>query len=162
MTHNVEGRILSALVSRTKRYSSGPYSPFEGEFTTLHIIGRVGCLRFARNPIGYILVPMLMPAVGRGAVEVPFRVLATARLTRLDLALRCYQLEHGKLPESLDVLAPEYLKTVPVDPFTGKPFGYEATGANPRLWSVGPDQKTDPEGSKKGDDVVVPLTFAGG
>jgi hypothetical protein len=89
-----------------------------------------------------------------------YKLQTAARLTQLFLALRCYQLEHGKLPGKLDELAPEYLKTIPLDPFTGKPFGYEPGGQKPRIWSVGPDQRTDPPDAEHGDDVVVEVQFA--
>ena len=114
-----------------------------------------------RNPIGDILVVMLLPAHER-AVREYFNTIATARLTQIFITLRCYQLEHGKLPDTLEALAPGYLQAIPVDPFNGKPFGYDPTGEAPRMWSVGADQVTDPPGAEGGDDVVVLLTFNGG
>jgi hypothetical protein len=80
----------------------------------------------------------------------------------LRLALMLYQCDHGRLPDSLDALVPDYLKTLPADPYTGEPFHYRvSTGERllmfPRLdeskayrgvppgtavvWSVGPDLK---------------------
>ena len=44
--------------------------------------------------------------------------------TRIQIALRCYQLEHGELPETLDELVPEYFESVPLDDFDGKPMKY--------------------------------------
>jgi len=45
-------------------------------------------------------------------------------------ALRAYQRDHGRYPETLDALAPDYLKAVPqrvIRPgeTTGRPFDYE-------------------------------------
>jgi ABC-type transport system involved in multi-copper enzyme maturation permease subunit len=54
------------------------------------------------------------------------------RVTRLVLALEAWRLEHGQLPESLEVLTgpgpDHYFRQLPVDPTTGKPFRYFPTG----------------------------------
>jgi hypothetical protein len=50
------------------------------------------------------------------------------RATRLILALEAWKLEHRELPKSLDELEDKYLDKVPVDPYTGKAFGYGPTG----------------------------------
>ena len=49
-----------------------------------------------------------------------FSLQATAVL----LALRAYQKSRGRLPNSLKELVPEYLSSVPLDPFDGKPLRY--------------------------------------
>lgn len=49
---------------------------------------------------------------------------AEVRIAILKVALRLYQQETGKLPESLDPLVPKYLPAVPVDPFDGLPIRY--------------------------------------
>jgi hypothetical protein len=62
------------------------------------------------------------------------------------LALRAWQLEHGgQFPKSLDALVPAKLASLPIDPYTGREFGYtllrkEEYGAIPGsalLYSVG-------------------------
>ena len=55
------------------------------------------------------------------------------------LALRAYRLEKGHYPASLNELAPGYLKTIPVDPFSDAPLHYQLQGNKYLLWSVGPD-----------------------
>jgi hypothetical protein len=49
------------------------------------------------------------------------------RGTMIVVALRLFEAEKGRLPESLSELVPDYLPTVPVDPYRldGKPFRYE-------------------------------------
>ena len=42
----------------------------------------------------------------------------------IGIAIERYQLKYNKLPKSLSELAPEFIKKVPHDPFTGKPFSY--------------------------------------
>ncbi len=44
--------------------------------------------------------------------------------TRTLLALRAYKLDHGRLPERLDELTPEYLESVPQDDFNGESLQY--------------------------------------
>jgi len=84
------------------------------------------------------------------------QVVARLRLLALELALRCYVAEQGKPPASLNELAPRYLHSVPLDPFTDQPLVYSAEGTNWLLYSVGPDRTDDggkraPRAAKKGD-----------
>lgn len=57
---------------------------------------------------------------------------------RLTLALRLFRDQHGAWPDRLDQLVPDLLPAVPIDPFTGQPFGYERQNEGWQLWSVGP------------------------
>ncbi len=57
---------------------------------------------------------------------------------RLAVALARYRLAHGAFPDSLDALAPGLLPSIPIDPFTGKPFGYCHAGDSARVYSMGP------------------------
>jgi hypothetical protein len=54
----------------------------------------------------------------------PKRGLARLRAVQLTVALRLYQAETGKPAESLDLLVPRYLPSIPTDPFDGQPFRY--------------------------------------
>ena len=49
---------------------------------------------------------------------------AYQRLVYLALALAAYRSDHGAFPASLASLVPNYLRQLPHDPFTGKPFTY--------------------------------------
>jgi hypothetical protein len=40
------------------------------------------------------------------------------------IALKRFQLKHGKRPETLNELTPEFLLSVPIDPYDGKPLKY--------------------------------------
>ncbi len=69
---------------------------------------------------------------------------ARNRLLRTGLALRAYWLEHGEvLPPNLEMLVPEYLPTVPLDPFSEKPICYDRE--QKRIWLVanGEEMKLD-------------------
>ena len=53
------------------------------------------------------------------------------------LALKCYAIEYGELPASLDQLVPEYLDEIPADPFDGRPMRYSKE--KKIVYSVGRD-----------------------
>jgi hypothetical protein len=61
------------------------------------------------------------------------------RLLQLELALRMYMQQHERYPKALDELAPNTLATLPLDPFSGKPFLYRMSGNSYVLYSVGPN-----------------------
>jgi len=62
------------------------------------------------------------------------------KLTQLFCALKRYQLANRSLPKTLDQLTPKYLKTLPLESYTGEQFGYSAE--KKRLWSIGPDRES--------------------
>ena len=48
------------------------------------------------------------------------------------LAIRAWQLRHnGQFPDSLDKLVPEELPSLPIDPYSGRIFGYVRSGGQP-------------------------------
>ena len=71
------------------------------------------------------------------------RVIAHERLLTVELALRCYQSEQGRLPTSLEQLVPEYFQHMPRDPFSGRPVIYRPQGADWLVYSVGEDGVDD-------------------
>ena len=75
------------------------------------------------NGKGIVLYYDLMPMVTR-SLEVKYRENCHVAATQILIALRCYQLEHGDVAETLDELVPEYLDSVPLDDFDGKPMKY--------------------------------------
>ena len=64
--------------------------------------------------------------------------------TRLIVAIQSFRQKYGKLPDKLISLCPDYLPSVPLDPFDGKPFRYSMSKAF--VYSVSKDLK-DSEGS---------------
>ncbi len=66
------------------------------------------------------------------------------RLTVTAIALERYRLRQGRPPADLAALVPELLLAVPLDPMSGKPFGYRLTaGGSFTLYSVGEDGRDD-------------------
>lgn len=68
---------------------------------------------------------------------------AHVRLLTVELALRAYRCDHGSGPRDLMQLVPKYLRRVPIDPFSGDPLVYRASGTNWVLYSLGPDRVDD-------------------
>jgi hypothetical protein len=72
------------------------------------------------------------------------------RAAQLQLALRQYALARGRYPAALAELVPDYVPTLPVDPYTSQPFGYRlSTGETltrrlTSLGSSGPGDKMEP------------------
>ena len=61
-------------------------------------------------------------------------------LDRIGLALAMYRFENGEYPKSLELLSPEFMKEVPMDPFTDKPFCYQRSKDTFLLYSTGRNQ----------------------
>jgi hypothetical protein len=88
------------------------------------------------------------------------RAMARERLVELQFVLFLHRAEQGEFPADLNELVPEYLETVPTDPFTDRPMVYRRDGdAGYLLYSVG-DNQTDDDGATydsdpRGDDIVL-------
>ena len=59
--------------------------------------------------------------------------------TQLLMAVKAYQIETGRLPNSLNELVPEYISEIPKDPFDGNLIRYSAD--KKMIYSVGGDLK---------------------
>lgn len=68
-------------------------------------------------------------------------------MTQVFIASKAYKLDNGTYPASLNDLVPEYLQTVPVDPFDGKKLRY--LPETQTIYSVG--ENFSDEGGKAGD-----------
>ena len=88
------------------------------------------------------LTNILAPSLDRAA-ELHFRSLAARRLAATGLAIRMYELDHGRRPEKLADLVPRYLPKVPIDPFDAKPLKYRPDLSKPVLYSVADDGVDD-------------------
>jgi hypothetical protein len=107
------------------------------------------------NALGRIYVFLNMFAPG---IEEHFSLQATVGALRLKIALRHYEQKHGRLPDDLGALVPDYLPAIPNDPFKDQPFRYSKE--KKRVWSVGFDGLDDPPnlGDPDGEnDIVMPL-----
>jgi hypothetical protein len=83
------------------------------------------------------------PSMSRAVVELHQRDQALLNLLATDLALRSFQCDHSRLPQSLSELTPKYLPAELNDPFSGKPLVYRPQGTQFQLYSVGDNQRDD-------------------
>ena len=74
-------------------------------------------------------------------LEIHFTHRAVRRMAAIALAIRLFEADHGHRPKVLAELVPEYLRQVPVDPFTsdGSPIRFKPNAEDPILYSVGVD-----------------------
>lgn len=85
-----------------------------------------------------------------------FRALAMRRLAGTALAIRLYEVDHGRRPETLTELVPEYLPAVPQDPFAeaGRAIVYLPSAAHPIVYSVGVNGVDDGGDPKRRNTVT--------
>ncbi len=106
------------------------------------------------SDVRYHFARILMPSLYR-ACELSARCAAIMRCTVTALAMERYRLAHGAWPESLDDLVPEYLDSVPIDPFDEKPMRYATKDGYVVIYSVGE------HGVDDGGDVEKPAKKQG-
>ncbi len=75
----------------------------------------------------------------RGTFERIITLQSRINVGQVGLALKVYRAEHEAYPDSLEEVAPDILKKIPEDPFTGKGLVYKKSGDGFVLYSLGPD-----------------------
>lgn len=86
---------------------------------------------------------------------------ARQNITRTGLALVSYREEHGRWPEELQRLVPEFLDEIPHDPFTDQPLKCRPTADGFRLYSIWLDghddggQSREETGDGQRHDIVL-------
>jgi hypothetical protein len=100
-------------------------------------------------------IPDFQDLVGRNMGNIVRRTLSAEterRVVVTAIALKRFQLKHGQFPRTLAELTPDYLPSVPIDPFAGKPLKYHLNDDGSfLLYSVGED------GTDDGGDAGSPL-----
>jgi hypothetical protein len=87
------------------------------------------------------------------------RYLAMLNCAITGLAIERYRITNGKWPRKLDELVPEYLATLPTDPFNGEPLLVGTILGGLVIYSVGPDLQDnnglidDSNSKKEGTDI---------
>lgn len=85
----------------------------------------------------------VMPSYAR-AFDTTIRNETERRLTVTAIALKRFHLRHGRHPETLAELVPQFLSAVPIDPWSGEPLAYRRNAAGGfTLYSVGEDGRDD-------------------
>ncbi len=80
--------------------------------------------RIRNLPMIYPLIKMVAPAL-TALFAKKANIEAASKVTLAGLAVGRYRLKHGKLPESLNDLVPEFLPSIPIDPFNGNQLIYK-------------------------------------
>jgi hypothetical protein len=116
--------------------------------SSLEVYERTDLLPLLRPPAGWVrfravYASALGPALAKAVTKV-LRAETEIGLNEAAIALRRHQLRHGRFPDTLDALVPEFLAAVPVDAMDGKPLRYRRDGEKEFvLWSLGDDLKDD-------------------
>ena len=93
----------------------------------------------------------------------PALIMANCAAARTALAALLFYYDHGYMPDTLDVLTPEYLETLPRDPFTpDQPIRFRVDGDIARFYSIGRNEVDDgakdyEDTCKDCDDIVFRL-----
>jgi hypothetical protein len=100
---------------------------------------------------------MFSPAIAARTVNVTLRssgsVVARRRIVVATLAIERYRRDHtGALPSALDALVPQYVDSLPVDPFSGAALHYVHDPEHYAIYSIGPD-RSDSGGTR--DDLAM-------
>jgi hypothetical protein len=117
----------------SKPFSEIPWSnlPYKEVATNDSFINRLA----SGNAVGGVLYEMAEPSLD-GLAKAKCKEDVNVTATQLLLALKIYKIRHGKLPDSLSELVPEFFPAVPLDDFDGKPFRY--LPEKKIIYSVGP------------------------
>jgi hypothetical protein len=83
----------------------------------------IGALPIPPDDRQHILSRMLLPAIDRVAVAF-WRSVAEGRCAIVGIACERFRLKHGRWPDTLAQLCPEFLPAVPLDPADGQPLRY--------------------------------------
>lgn len=79
---------------------------------------------FKPNAIGKLVIAISLPGLDR-VLEKVRKTEGRIAAVQLIAALKRYENAHGVFPVSLDLLVPDYLQSVPLDPFDGHRFRYD-------------------------------------
>ncbi|HLD36898.1 MAG TPA: hypothetical protein VJC37_09270 [Planctomycetota bacterium] len=104
-----------------------------------------------KNQVSQLIVP------GIGSLYSKLHILnAQRRGLYILTALKLYKAKYQKYPDKLADLAPDIIKTVPLDPFSGQAFIYNVLpdGAI-QLYSIGANLKDDNCNADKETDIVI-------
>ncbi len=92
--------------------------------------------RIARSTRPGSFTSILLPGVA-GSMETDIQNRAHLRIAIVALAAARYRAEHGAFPDNANVLVPDYLDAVPIDPSGGAPFRYRILDRGFVVYSLG-------------------------
>jgi len=98
--------------------------------------------RFQSTSKVHVLLYVMMPALSR-ITNIDIRNIAQLQTARVALAIERYRLAAEKLPDTLADLVPDYLDSVPKDPFDGNELRYKRLEVGFVVYSIGEDLSDD-------------------
>jgi hypothetical protein len=112
--------------------------------------------QLSSNP-GGIITALMMPALNR-TLESAATAESRRDMARVALAILGYREKNGQFPEELDDLVPDFIATVPLDRFDGKPMKLKRTDRDLVVYSIGPDM-IDNGGAPMDKEKTGDITF---
>jgi hypothetical protein len=159
-------KTLGHYIDRCRMVSTGTPA-VEGSRLLQHDIDELN--RVLSQPSAWFKYPFSSIAIANfaRACATTFRDETLRRLTITAIGIKRYQMRHGKLPETLDALVPEFCPQVLLDRMDWKPLRYRVNADGTyTLYSVGENGKDDggnaawttnaPPGWLSGMDIVWP------
>ena len=139
-TQQSADRMANTVTSSNPYLSAYLSRPFVGA-TNVPPAPRIS--RSAQSPFMY----------GGRFIESDWRVRMEMRLAAVSIGVQLYRADHGDWPASLQVLVPQYMPSIPKDPYSelGKPIGYLLV---PHALPDGRDRPLIYSVSSAGDTVV--------
>ncbi|MBN1974490.1 MAG: hypothetical protein JW787_12700 [Sedimentisphaerales bacterium] len=99
-------------------------------------------LKIKEIPNIHVLLGNILPSFGRFII-LDLKNITRLSLARTALAVQRYRLKHKKLPDSLGNLVPEYIESIPLDPFDGEELRYKRLDKGFVIYSIGEDLSDD-------------------
>jgi hypothetical protein len=147
----------SGLMGGLERWSERRLLRYEQPFILRSLTGRVEVARRPPHeqraamktqateekrevPSDAILTRLLVPSIDK-LCQAAWRKQTQLRCLAVLVAVERFRQANGRWPVKLDDLKPRFLKTVPLDPFDGKPLRYRRLDDGVIVYSVGPDEK---------------------
>ncbi|MFC1839339.1 hypothetical protein ACFL1N_07155 [Thermodesulfobacteriota bacterium] len=122
-----------------KKYEARVKDAFENPFhDTIKAMDDLEKSFFEDQDAGFI-TKIMVPDFSAYYIRVG-RMTAGRSQMELALAAASYKAENGKYPDSLEVLVPDYIESVPEDPFDGKPMKLKVVDGGLDIYSVGEDE----------------------
>jgi hypothetical protein len=84
----------------------------------------------------YAVVRMMLPSLSY-LVTLHIRSIAFLRVAKVTVEAERFRIDRGALPTSLEELVPDYLDSVPIDPFDESPIRMKATEQGMIIYSIG-------------------------
>jgi hypothetical protein len=126
---NMDAATYADIIGRACSAAEQPYYEAAPELNQIE-------MDFANLPLTRVLSNRLTPGLMR-ACEAQARHEAILDLMQIGILVEQHHARTGSYPETLDAIVPELGGSLPVDPFTGKPYQYQPSDDGFLLYSIG-------------------------